>query len=259
MTRGIQGYFELATQAAREAGTLIRAGWSMRPQIEVKQDDSLVTELDLAAEARIREILGSELNILGEEKGASAGEGEALWWYVDPVDGTSNLAHRFPWISISIALLEAGKPQLAVVYNPMSEHFFSAQRGKGAFLNGLPIAVSGCERLEQALLATGFPVGPHRDGVLPNLENFARMATRCHSIRRAGSAALDLAAVAAGWFDGFWELGLHPWDSAAGWLLVEEAGGRVSLVDGTDYDPHVPQIVASNGRLHAQMMSLLSV
>ena len=255
-----QRALDIAIRAAQRAGQYIKTVWHAPRDIALKEDASLVTEVDLKCEALIRETLALHRPgeaILGEE-GGGASPKEGLCWYVDPVDGTTNLAHHFPWICVSIALLEAGIPQAGVLYNPIQEHLFVAQRGKGATLNGSPLQVSTCSEMKDSLLATGFAIGSGVAGPYENMSALAKVLPRCHNIRRAGSAALDLAAVAAGWLDGFWEFGLHPWDSAAGWLMVEEAGGTLSKLDGSPYDPHVPEVVASNGKVHRELLAILN-
>ncbi|PJB41283.1 MAG: inositol monophosphatase [Deltaproteobacteria bacterium CG_4_9_14_3_um_filter_63_12] len=264
-----QRYFEIAKLAAHSAGETIRLALAEPLQIDIKSDDSLVTRIDMSCEAVLRELLerhSPECSVLGEEEGLSGGnrpldavggaQSEARW-YLDPVDGTTNMAHGFPWFCVSIGLIVDGQAEVGVVYNPVTNHFFEAMRGEGARLNGRPIAVSKTEHLGDALLATGFAPGRHQEGRVDNRVVFAEVLRRCHAIRRPGSAALDLASVAAGWFDGYWESGLHPWDSAAGWLLVEEAGGRVSKIDGSPFDPHVPRVLATNGLLHEELGAIL--
>lgn len=254
-----QRYFDIAKLAAHSAGEFVKIAFSEPLHIDVKGDDSLVTRIDTGSEALLRELLtrhSPECGILGEEAGTSGVESSAMW-YVDPVDGTTNMAHGFPWFCVSIALIVDGAPEVGVVYNPIAGHFFEALRGGGARLNGRPLKVSQTAQLSDALLATGFAPGRHQEGKVDNRVVFSQVLRRCHAIRRPGSAALDLASVAAGWFDGYWESGLHPWDSAAGWLLVEEAGGRVTKIDGSAFDPHVPRALATNSLLHEELGALL--
>ncbi|HYA96656.1 MAG TPA: inositol monophosphatase family protein, partial [Methylomirabilota bacterium] len=171
---------------------------------------------------------------------------------VDPLDGTTNFAHGYPCFCVSIALAEDETLLAGVVFNPVSDEMFAAARGEGATLNGKPIRVSATPRLAESLLATGFPT--HKRQSNPNIHYYWDFTLRSHGVRRDGSAALDLATVAAGRFDGFWEFGLKPWDTAAGMLLVEEAGGRVSQFDGSRYTLGAPSILASNALVHAEMM-----
>lgn len=251
---------DVAEIAARRAGEIIRHAWSQPRNIQKKGDANLVTDIDLRSEALLRTLLQRHtpgIPILAEEHGITGDTEADTWWYVDPVDGTTNLAHRFPNVAVSIACLSGGEPIAGVVYNPIQDHLFRAARGHGAFLHGAPIHVSAIPTLSDALLATGFPPGYHQDASRNNIAAFTAFSARAGAMRRAGSAALDMAAVAAGWFDGFWEAHLSPWDTAAGWLLVREAGGRVSRFDGDPFDPHHPEVLASNGHLHEAMIAIL--
>lgn len=258
-------YLEIAILAARQAGEFVRNRWNDPRRIEHKDDDSLVTEIDTGSERLLRDLLerhSPECAILGEEAGISgenaAGDDAQRWWYVDPVDGTTNLAHGFPWVAVSVALIERGRPRVGVVYNPILEHLFAAGRGLGTTFNGNPARVSGQRQLKRALLATGFGVASHgteRD----NVANLRHVMKASYAVRRVGAAALDMASVAVGWFDAFWELGLNPWDTAAGWILVEEAGGRVTALDGvTPFDAHGPACLASNGLVHDDLAQVLA-
>ena len=178
-------------------------------------------------------------------------------WIVDPLDGTTNFAHSFPFFAVSIGLEIERELVLGVVFNPILHERYEAVRGKGASLNDRPIAVSRVETLEDALLATGFPYTVHQDPER-TLLHFRRMITRAQGVRRPGAAALDLCWVAAGCLDGHWEEGLKPWDSAAGGLILEEAGGRLTTYDGTPFSPHEKTIVASNGLIHEAMLRALN-
>ncbi len=259
-----QRLFDIARLAAERAGAFIRSRWDEPRQIELKDDESLVTEIDRGAEAIIREVLlrhAPQSAILGEEEGVSGAQDDnedQVWWYVDPLDGTTNLAHGFPWVAVSIALIVHGQAEAAVVFNPILGHEFAALRDGGATLNGQPIQVSETDTIHDALLSTGFPVGQKNPLRFRNFDYARHIMGHCHALRRAGSAALDCAAVSAGWLDGFWELGLHAWDTPAGWLLVEEAGGQVTRLDGGAFDPHFPEIIATNGRIHDPLVALLS-
>ncbi len=244
---------------ARQAGVILRAGYGQRHTIDSKSHAiDLVTETDRQSEAFLLENIRRrwpEHSILAEESGAHRGDGSL--WYIDPLDGTVNFAHGVPIFSVSIAYAEGGQVRLGVVYDPMRDECFAAERGRGAFLNGRPIRVSTTANLAQALLVTGFPYDTW-ENPNNNLDNFARFAVRSHGVRRLGSAALDLCYVAAGRFDGYWEIRLKPWDVAAGGLIAAEAGAQVTNLHGADDYISPPQsIVAANAALHPQMMAVL--
>ena len=225
--------------------------------ISYKGRDNIVTDVDKKAERIIINIIRSRFpghSILSEEKGR-LDKRSPYKWIIDPLDGTTNFAHAFPFFCVSIALEIAGEISLGVVYDPMRDELFSAESGKGAYLNKGKIGVSGVKRLSDAFLATGFSYGRRRKD--KNVGNFKKFLIRTMAIRRAGSAALDLSYVACGRFDGFWELDLNPWDSAAGLLIVKEAKGIVTKFDGTPYSPYHKNILATNGKIHSQMASLL--
>jgi myo-inositol-1(or 4)-monophosphatase len=211
-----------------------------------------------ASEKTILAIIGRAFpghGVLAEESDPRTGDAEHLW-VVDPLDGTTNYSRGFPYFCVSVALARAGRVVVAAVYQPLLDEMFTAIRGHGAFLNGSRLRVSGQAYLEQAFLATGFPYDIRRSR-RTNIDHFSAFATRCLAIRRAGAAALDLAYVAAGRFDGFWELKLRPWDIAAASLLVEEAGGRVTGLAGRPWRLSMRDIVASNGRVHHEMLAVL--
>ncbi len=244
---------------ARQAGVLLRAGYGRAHTIASKSHAiDLVTETDRRSEAFLLESIRRRWpghSILAEESGAH--DGDAHRWYVDPLDGTVNFAHGVPIFSVSIAYAEAGVVQLGVVYDPMRDECFAAGRGQGAFLNGQPLRVSATASLAKALLVTGFPYDTWTNPD-NNLDHFARFAVRSHGVRRLGSAALDLCYVAAGRFDGYWEIRLKPWDVAAGGLIAAEAGALVTnLQGGEDYLSPPQSIVAANAALHAQMLAVL--
>ncbi|MDA8125542.1 MAG: inositol monophosphatase family protein [Deltaproteobacteria bacterium] len=244
---------------ALDAGALLRERLHECHRVEYKGEINLVTEADHLAEALIVERIGRFYpghDILAEESAATA-NGSAFRWIIDPLDGTTNYAHGFPVFCVSIALEVAGVIQLGAVYNPMLKELFTAERGQGAFLNGTRLGVSRTRDLNKALLATGFPYDLRQDRN-NNINYFRALAKSTQAVRRAGSAALDLAYVAAGRFDGFWELKLMPWDTAAGWLLVEEAGGRITDLGGGSYDLRAPHILASNGIIHDRMLGILA-
>jgi myo-inositol-1(or 4)-monophosphatase len=247
-----------AVTIAREAGSLLKDAFATPHRITYKGDINIVTEADLMAENHLRERIRARFpdHDLMAEESADAGTGAEYRWVVDPLDGTTNYAHGYPVFCVSVALEHRGQIVLGAVYNPMLDECFSSLRGGGAFLNGRSLSVSRTDALTRSLLATGFPYDI-RESLDNNLDHFKTLALKAQAIRRAGSAALDLAYVAAGRFDGFWELKLAPWDTAAGWLLVEEAGGRVTNLDGGPYHLYAPHILASNGTIHPALLDLL--
>ncbi len=219
----------------------------------------LVTMVDRMCEERIRQIIGEAFPdhaILGEEEGLSAGDPEYRW-IVDPLDGTLNYAHGFPYYCASVALEVRGRIEVGAVMDSCRNELFTAVRGQGAWLNGAPMSVSTETEPGSALLATGFAYD--QEAVNRNIEVFARVMPSVRAIRRPGAGALDLCQVAAGRFDGFWELTLRPWDVAAGVLIVEEAGGRVTGHRGQEYELDNPVLVSSNGVLHEQLLELLAI
>ena len=240
---------------ARDAGNLLMSSFSPRLTFEYKGDVDLVTEADRASEQLIVERLRArwpQHGIVGEE-GARSNPSADYRWYVDPLDGTTNFAHGFPVFCVSIALVRKDRQlEAGVLYDPTRDEMFSAERGDGATLNGKPIQVSKTARLAESLLGTGFP--SHKRHQNPNIHFYHQITLRSHGVRRAGSAALDLANVACGRYDGFWEFNLNPWDTAAGVLLVEEAGGRVTRFDGAPFRLDSSEILASNGIIHDQLM-----
>ena len=253
-----------ASAIAREAGAVLSEFFSKGVVIDYKGDADLVTVADRTAEKLIREQLAAafpEHGIYGEEGTRDRLEGEYRW-YVDPLDGTTNFAHGFPHFAVSMGLEQRpaglapdqdGTLAAAVIYDPMRDELYAAERGRGALLNGKPIRVTRTPRFSEALTATGFP--SHKRHESPNVHFYQEFTLRSHGVRRAGSAALDLAYVAAGRMDGFWEFNLNPWDTAAGILLVEEAGGRVTDFSGNHFRLDSREILASNGLIHAELMS----
>lgn len=244
---------------AREAGALLMHYFHQHLKIEYKGEADLVTAADRAAEVLIRERIRQQWpthDILGEEQGLSD-QGSEYRWYVDPLDGTTNFAHGFPVFCVSIALehhVREHKSQrvAAVVYDPTRDELFSAEQGRGAQLNSESIHVSKTAQLKESLLATGFPSQKRHKN--PNIYFYHQITLHSHGVRRAGSAALDLCNVAAGRFDGFWEFNLNPWDTAAGVLLVEEAGGKVTRFDGSPFEISSRETVASNGVIHEALL-----
>jgi myo-inositol-1(or 4)-monophosphatase len=251
-------YLATAVAACRAAGRIQRAAFGAAQVVEHKGEIDLVTRIDRRSEAAIVRVISRAFpghGILAEEGSASGGDGEHLW-VIDPLDGTTNYSRGFPIFCSSVALARGGRVIAGAVYHPLLDELFTAVRGRGARLNGKPVRVSAQGRLDQAFLATGFPYDIRRSR-RNNIENFARFATRCLAIRRAGAAALDLSYVAAGRFDGFWELKLRPWDIAAASLMVEEAGGRITGMGGRPWHLGMRDVVASNGRIHEQMLQVL--
>jgi myo-inositol-1(or 4)-monophosphatase len=243
-----------ATSIAREAGALLMDYFRRRVSIQYKGEADLVTEADRASEKLIRERirkLWPGHDILGEEEGL-VDNGSEYRWYVDPLDGTTNFAHGYPVFCVSMALEHKGRRIAGVVYDPTRDEMFSAELGKGALLNGQPIHVSKTGKLAECLLATGFP--SHKRHKNPNIYFYHQITLRSHGVRRAGSAALDLCYVACGRFDGFWEFNLNPWDTAAGVLIVEEAGGKVTDFSGGPFQIDSRQTAASNALVHDPLL-----
>lgn len=254
-------YLATAIEAALAAGRIHRQYFRQNPEIQKKGPIDLVTAADVAAERGFRELIGRRFpdhSVLGEEgaNGAPARSTTRCRWIVDPLDGTTNFAHGLALFCVSIALEIDGRIELGVVYDPIGDELFTAERGGGARLNGTPIAVSGRSALLDGLLCTGFPYSV-RERPERQVEVFAAFLGKARAVRRLGSAALDLCYVAAGRFDGFWELHLHPWDMAAGTLVVEEAGGKVTDYAGRPIDLFGGQIVVSNGYLHGDMLAII--
>lgn len=248
----------LARETAVQAGGILRRGLRSRRAINFKGRVDLVTEFDLRSESHItRQIMRAfpHHSILAEEGGATQRQSACLW-IVDPLDGTTNYAHGYPAFCVSIGLQVDGDMVLGTVYDPVHDELFSAVTGGGAFLNRTHIHVTSQKKLSRALLATGFPYDIAESPV-DNLDNFARMYKVAQGIRRGGSAALDMCYLACGRFDGFWELKLHPWDTAAGLVIVREAGGRVTDFAGRKYSIYGKDILASNGPLHRPMQRVL--
>lgn len=250
----------VAAEAALKAGRIIKDLYGGSFEVRYKGKIDLVTEADEAAEQAILAVLkksGLRAMILAEETSSDyEGIPNEPTWIIDPLDGTTNFAHGFPWFGVSIALTEKEKTRAGVLYCPMQDELFYAGRGCGAWLNNSPIRVSETASLSAALTATGFPYDIHQDPA-PIMAALQEVLTRCQGVRRAGAAALDLAYVACGRLDGFWEIKLKPWDTAAGLLLVTEAGGRVTSLNDGPYNPYIPEILASNGHIHSEMTAVL--
>lgn len=252
---------ELAIRTAREAGEILRNYARDGFQVESKGRIDLVTEADLASERHITAAIRANFpnhHILAEESGGTSHSSLAddYYWIVDPLDGTTNFAHGFPCYAVSIGVERGGESVAGVIYDPSRDELFAAERGAGATCNGEAIRVSTVERLEQSLLVSGFPydVRERMDQYLPAWSEFLRHS---RGVRRLGSAALDMACVASGRMDGFWEHGLHAWDTAAGWVIVEEAGGRITRLDGSPFDNFSASLLCSNGLIHDEMLDVL--
>ena len=240
---------------AREAGALLMSYFDQHIKIEYKGDVDLVTAADRASEKLIVERLQAKWpqhGIVGEE-GTRRDTDAEYRWYVDPLDGTTNFAHGYPVFCVSIALArQDDQLEVGVLYDPTRNELFSAERGSGATLNGEPMHVSKTTRLAESILGTGFP--SHKRHKNPNIHFYHQLTLRSHGVRRAGSAALDLANVAAGRYDGFWEFNLNPWDTAAGVLIVQEAGGTVTRFDGAPFRLDSREVLASNSLIHEELL-----
>jgi myo-inositol-1(or 4)-monophosphatase len=248
-----KNYLEAAIEIAQEAGKILREEFDRPPQIAYKGEADLVTQADKRSERAIVERLTGyfpDHGIVAEEGTGHAGSSE-FRWHVDPLDGTTNFAHGYPCFCVSLGLSQRDTLLAGVVFNPFYNELFAAARGQGATLNGKPIHVSKVGTLATSLLCTGFPV--HKRVASPNIHYYWDFTLRSHGVRRDGSAALDLACVAAGRFEGFWEFGLNKWDTAAGALLVAEAGGKVSDFSGQPYQLGGPMILATNGLVHEEV------
>jgi Archaeal fructose-1,6-bisphosphatase and related enzymes of inositol monophosphatase family len=246
-------YLNAAVETALEAGKILREEYALPPDIHYKGDVDLVTQADRRSERAIVERLSRFFpdHTIAAEEGTGYVRSPEFHWHVDPLDGTTNFAHKYPCFAVSIALTQHGTALAGVVYNPIHDELFAAARGEGATLNDKKISVSQVATLSTSLLCTGFPVQKRRSN--PNIHYYYDFTLRSHGVRRDGSAALDLASVAAGRFDGFWEFGLNAWDTAAGILLVEEAGGAISDFHGAPYKLGGPVVLATNGLIHEEM------
>jgi len=249
-----------AGRAALNAGAIIRGLYGRPHQIRHKGVIDLVTEADLASEGAILDYLGREFpevaSMAEESSSAYSPTMTGESWVIDPLDGTTNFAHGFPFFGVSIGYVVDGAPVAGVIYCPMQDELFCGCRGKGAWLNGNRLAVTPEADLQRSLVGTGFPYDVH--GTLTQvITTLQRVLPRVQDVRRAGAAALDLAYVACGRLDGFWEMNLKPWDTAAGAVLVEEAGGRLSDFSGAPFSPFRAEAVASNGLIHQELLALL--
>ena len=248
-----KNYLEAAVEIAQESGKILMEEFFRPLDIRYKGDEvDLVTQADKRSEQAIVSRLTKyfpEHAIAAEEgTGHESASASEFRWHVDPLDGTTNFAHGYPCFCVSIALAQRDTLLVAAVFNPFYNELYTAARGEGATFNGKRISVSGNATLSTSLLCTGFPVRNRK--LIPNLQYYGEFTQRSHGVRRDGSAALDLACVASGRFDGFWEFGLNKWDTAAGVLLIEEAGGKVSDFEGKPYELGGPVILATNGLIH---------
>ncbi len=250
----------VAGRAARAAAEILTGMFGQVDHVVKKGAIDLVTEADLRAEKTILETIHDGFphdGILSEETGRDKKRSERVW-LVDPLDGTTNFAHGFPFYAISIALEIKGEMVLGVVYNPCMDEYFEASKGVGSYLNNEPIRVSKTRQLADSLLATGFPYDIY-ERPEEVMELFQKMVVRTQGVRRPGSATLDLCYVAAGRLDGFWEKGLKPWDTAAGALIVREAGGILTTFKGSPYSPYLKSVVAANPLIHKEMIEVINV
>jgi myo-inositol-1(or 4)-monophosphatase len=242
-------------EIAREAGALLMGYFHQHVKVEYKGEADLVTIADRQSEILIRERIRKNWpshDVLGEEQGL-ADTGSDYRWYVDPLDGTTNFAHGFPVFCVSLALEHKKQRIAGVIYDPTRDELFAAAKGSGAYLNQQRIRVSKTERLSECLVATGFP--SHKRHKNPNIHFYHQITLHTQGVRRAGSAALDLCCVACGRFDGFWEFNLNPWDTAAGVLIVDEAGGKVSDFRGGPFQLDSRETLATNGLVHGAMLN----
>ncbi len=251
-------FLDTSIEIAREAGALQLQYLERRIGFQLKGDFDLVTECDKASEAMIVERLQSQFpshGIVAEEGGGGESTTSDYRWYVDPLDGTTNFAHGYPVFNVTMALEKAGEMICGVIYDPCRGEMFTAERGGGAYLNNRRIHVSKTSRVDDTLLSTGFP--SRRRHLNVNIHFYYQFAMLTHGVRRGGAAAIDLAYVACGRLDGFWEFGLQPWDMAAGCLLVEEAGGKCSDMVGEPYGVRGPHLLATNGVVHDEVLQVM--
>ena len=256
----LQIFLDIATEAAMAAGVILQDNWGkLENIIEKGRPGDLVTEADRQAEAVILEVLRRHVpdhGILAEESGQLGHNDNEYLWAIDPLDGTTNYAHGYPLSTVSIGLLIGGVPQVGAIYNPFRQELFRAARGLGATCNRRPIRVSQTDRLQNSLLVTGFAYD-RRETTDNNYAEFCYLTHLTQGVRRSGSASLDLSDVACGRLDGYWERGLRPWDVAAGVVLVEEAGGKVTAYDGSPFDIDSGRILATNNHLHPSLSQAL--
>jgi myo-inositol-1(or 4)-monophosphatase len=251
-------FLECAVEIAQDAGSLLRYYFERHVRFELKGDFDLVTEADRASEKLVVERLKTHFpdhGIMAEEGSGHESQSEYRW-YVDPLDGTTNFAHGYPTYNVTLALEKSGELIAGVIFDPSRNELFTCEKGGGAFLNGARIHVSRAPSLNESLFSTGFP--SRRRHLSVNIHFYHQLAMATHGVRRGGAAALDLAYVACGRLDGFWEFGLSPWDLAAGKLLLEEAGGTASDMAGDRHRMNSPHILADNGLIHHEVVTLFS-
>ncbi|MBS3741674.1 MAG: inositol monophosphatase [Candidatus Cloacimonetes bacterium] len=254
----MQKYFDIAQKAAKAAGKIIKNNFHKKKNVSYKGRIDLVTDIDKRAEDAIIQILKNNFpdhNILTEESDFARDDRSEYCWVIDPLDGTTNYVHEFPFVNVSVALQKSKESIVGVVFNPILDEFFYAIKGRGSYKNEQRLVVSQSTELKKSVLATGFPY--EMKGERNNLDNFNKIIKECRGVRRPGAAALDLCYVAAGIFDGFWEMELHPWDTAAGILIVEEAGGKIAKFDGAEFSIFDKEIVATNGKIHEKLINIL--
>ncbi len=252
---------ELAIRAALEAGGILRDFAHRGFEISQKGRIDLVTEADHASEAHIKDLIAAhypEHRILAEESGASdlRGSGSEYCWIIDPLDGTTNFAHGLPCYGVSIGLERSGEMIVGVIYDPTRDELFASERGSGATLDGAPIRVSEIEHLERGLVVSGFPYDI-RERMSEYLPAWQKFLERAQGVRRLGAASIDMCYVANGRLDGFWEFGLNAWDTAAGWVIIEEAGGKVTNASGGPFENDRPSLLCTNGLIHTEMLDVL--
>ncbi len=250
-----------AIAAARAGGKVLLRYFTKKFRVDYKGEVNLVTEADRRAEAVIVSTLLRRFpdhQVLAEESGEGTRKASPYKWIIDPLDGTTNFAHTFPMFCVSIGLEVHGEMWVGVVFDPLRKELFVAEKGKGATLNGRPIKVSKTEKLNDSLLVTGFAYDVRED-LKNNLDHFGNFSLRAQGVRRTGSAALDLCYVACGRLDGFWEMKLAPWDTAAGFLIATEAGATITDFKSQPYTIYLKEIVASNGRIHGEMIEVLAL
>jgi myo-inositol-1(or 4)-monophosphatase len=251
-------YLETAIEIARESGALLATLFERRVPFELKGENDLVTEADRSSERLIIERLSAHFpsHAIVAEEGGGHESASGYRWYVDPLDGTTNFAHSFPCFNVTLALESAGELIAGVIFDPIRDELFTAERGSGAYLNSRRIHVSKTKSLENALVATGFPSRKRHLSV--NIHFYHQLGMLSHGVRRCGSAAIDLAYVASGRLDAFWEFGLNPWDMAAGRLLVAEAGGKYSGMRGEPHQLLGPDLLVDNGLIHDEILGLFA-
>jgi myo-inositol-1(or 4)-monophosphatase len=251
---------DFAIQAAREAGAILRDFAARGFEITQKGRINLVTEADHASENLIKSLISERYpdhNILAEESGLRETANSTYRWIIDPLDGTTNFAHGFPCYAVSIGIEKNGEMIAGVIYDPSRDEIFTAERGSGAFMNDTPIRVSQIDQLERALVVSGFPYDV-RERMSEYLPAWQKFLERAQGVRRLGAAAIDMAYVANGRLDGFWEFGLNAWDTAAGWVIIEEAGGSVTNTEGGLFENARPSLLCTNGLIHVEMLQVLA-